>query len=119
MLGFERRYLTHDCNRAALANHEVHVIAQVSQNLIQTIVAACDCKLHGFTTHFGCTNVAEVDEFFLTTHIVIQRRVSQAEPVGDVLERRAAVTFLIETVGRRPEHAVALQLKARLFSDAR
>ena len=82
-------------------------------------LAAVYRELHGLTAHVGGAQVAQVDEFLLAAHIVVESRVSQPEPVGDVLERRAAVAFLIEAVGRGPQHSVTLLLKARFFAGAR
>ena len=82
----QRWDLTHDRDRAALANHEIDMIAQVAQYLVQTVLPAVYSELHGFTAHFGGAYVAQVDEFLLAAYIVVEGRVSQPEPVGDVLE---------------------------------
>ena len=114
MLRLERRYLAHDRNGALVAHHVLDVVAQVAPHRLQPVLAFADRALHCFAPDVGGAYIAEVDEFLLVANVVIKSGVGQAEQVGDVLERGAAVALDVETARSRLEHAVLFEAEARI-----
>jgi hypothetical protein len=98
------------------SDHVLDVIAQVAPHRFQAIFPFADCSLHGFPAYIGRAHVAEVDEFLLVTDVVIECGIGQAEQVGNILERGAAVALEIETPRGRLEHAVTFEPEAGIDS---
>jgi hypothetical protein len=73
-------------DRATLSNHNLDVIAQVAPRLLEAGTTLGNGTLHRFTPDIGGSYVAQIHEFFLVTHIVVEGGVGQAQHVGDVFQ---------------------------------
>jgi hypothetical protein len=107
----QRRNLAHDGDRPTITDHNLDVILNIKDCLLESALPVRACVLHRFAAEFGRAQVALVNQFFLAFHVVVKRRVGEAQMLRHVLQRCTAETLLIETGGRRPQDAVALQFE--------
>ena len=63
------------------------MVADIAHDGVESVGPFGNRPIERFAADFGGSYVAEVDEFFLVAHIVVERRIGEAQNPGDVLER--------------------------------